>query len=59
MERRSHGHRLVVVCGGVVGETVKFRRVPYDRRKTQDKLSKLPLDEETTAWLLERLELGE
>ena len=40
------------------GDTIRFRRVSYDRGKTQEKIAGLPFSEETKTWLLERLERG-
>jgi predicted phosphodiesterase len=41
------------------GSTLCFRRVPYDFRKTQEKIRALPLNPETCEGLAARLEKGE
>ena len=40
------------------GDTITFRRVPYDRGRTQQKVADLPFSEETKSWLVERLGRG-
>jgi hypothetical protein len=41
------------------GDRLEFKRVDYDRQATQAKLSGLPLDDETKAYLHERLDTGD
>ena len=41
------------------GNTVQFRRVPYDFKKTQEKIMALPISERTKIYNAKRLEKGE
>jgi hypothetical protein len=41
------------------GDTVQFRRVPYDFASTQAAIRKLPVSEEARSYFADRLERGE